>query len=267
MTIEETIQQLIELKLMSMVATLREWLMSPPPSDTTFEERLALLVNHEVTERRNRLIQRRLRDAHLPMDACVEDVWCDPARGLDKSVMRSFSTCQWVRAKQNVIAVGKTGVGKSYFGAALAQAACRQGYRALCIRAPRLVHQLGIARADGSYAKVLNQLARTHVLVIDDFLIAPMKDTEARDLLEVLDDRYGHTSTVVTTQLAAGQYGKSLSMATTKIDLTKYTTRAHAKQATSVRRGAPRSSVPSRINSSSAASITTCPCSARQGRR
>jgi DNA replication protein DnaC len=187
---------------MSMVATLREWLMSPPPSDTTFEERLALLVNHEVTERRNRLIQRRLRDAHLPMDACVEDVWCDPARGLDKSVMRSFSTCQWVRAKQNVIAVGKTGVGKSYFGAALAQAACRQGYRALCIRAPRLVHQLGIARADGSYAKVLNQLARTHVLVIDDFLIAPMKDTEARDLLEVLDDRYGHTSTVVTTQLA-----------------------------------------------------------------
>jgi len=84
----------------------------------------------------------------------------------------------------------------------LAQAACRQGYRALCIRAPRLVHQLGIARADGSYAKVLNQLARTHVLVIDDFLIAPMKDTEARDLLEVLDDRYGHTSTVVTTQLA-----------------------------------------------------------------
>jgi DNA replication protein DnaC len=210
MTIEETIQQLTELKLMAIVAMLREWLTSPPPADTTFEERLALLVNREVTERRNRLIARRLREAKLPMPACVEDVWCDPARGLDKSVVRTFATCQWVRAKQNVIAVGKTGVGKSYFGAALAQAACRQGYRALCIRAPRLVHQLGIARADGSYAKLLDHLARTHVLVIDDFLIAPMKDTECRDLLEVLDDRYGHSSTVVTTQLSTKTWHEAL---------------------------------------------------------
>ncbi len=201
MTIEETIQQLIELKLMATVAMLREWLTSPPPSDTTFEERLALLVDREVTERRNRLIARRLRDAKLPMPACVEDVWCDRARGVDKSVVRTLATCQWVRGKQNVIAVGKTGVGKSYFAAALAHAACRQGYRALCIRAPRLVHQLAIARADGSYAKFLDHLARTHVLVIDDFLIAPMKDTERRDLLEVLEDRYGQTSTVITTQV------------------------------------------------------------------
>jgi DNA replication protein DnaC len=210
MTIEETIQQLIELKLMAIVAMLREWLTSPPPADTTFEERLALLVNREATERRNRLIARRLREAKLPMPACVEDVWCDPARGLDKSVVRTLATCQWVRAKQNVIAVGKTGVGKSYFGAALAQAACRQGYRALCIRAPRLVHQLSIARADGSYAKLLDHLARTHVLVIDDFLIAPMKDTECRDLLEVLDDRYGHSSTVVTTQLSTKAWHEAL---------------------------------------------------------
>jgi DNA replication protein DnaC len=193
-----------------MVAMLREWLASPPPLDTTFDERLALLVNREVTERRNRLIARRLRDAHLPMPASVEDVWCDPARGVDKSVVRSLATCQWVHAKQNVIAVGKTGVGKSYFGAALAQAACRQGFRALCIRAPRLLHQLAIARADGSYAKLLDQLSRMHVLVLDDFLIAPMKDTECRDLLEVLDDRYGHSSTIITTQLVTKVWHEAL---------------------------------------------------------
>lgn len=201
MIIEETIQKLIELKLMAMVVMLREWLTAPPPADTTFEEQLGMLVDREVTERRNRLIARRLRDARLPMPASVEDVWCDPARGVDKSVVRSLATCQWVRAFQNVIAVGKTGVGKSYLGAALAHAACRQGFRALCIRAPRLLHQLVVARADGSYAKLLDQLARTHVLVIDDFLIAPMKDTECRDLLEVLDDRYGRSSTVITTQV------------------------------------------------------------------
>jgi DNA replication protein DnaC len=201
MIIEETIQNLVELKLMAMVTMLRQWLTMPPPADTTFEERLGMLVDREVTERRNRLIARRLRDARLPMPASVEDVWCDPARGVDKSVVRTFATCQWVRAFQNIIAVGRTGVGKSYLGAALAHAACRQGFRALCIRAPRLLHQLAVARADGSYAKFLDQLARTHVLVIDDFLIASMKDTECRDLLEVLDDRYGRSSTVITTQV------------------------------------------------------------------
>lgn len=201
MTHEETIQRLMELRLLSIVAMLREWLTNPPPIHTTFEERLALLVDHEVMERRNRVIARRLRDARMPMPATLEDLACDPARGIDKATARSFATCQWVRAKQNIIAVGATGVGKSYVGAALAQAACRSGFRALCVRAPRLVHQLAVARADGSYPKLLDQLAKTHVLVLDDFLVAPMKDTERRDLLEVLEDRYGHSSTVITTQL------------------------------------------------------------------
>jgi DNA replication protein DnaC len=201
MTHEETIQKLVELKLMAMVALLREWQQSPPPADTTFEERLALLADREATERKNRLIVRRLKDAKLPMPATIEDLWANPARGIDKATARSLAGCQWVRAQQNVIAVGPTGVGKSYVGAALAQAACRQGYRALCVRVPRLVQQLAVARADGSYAKLLDQLAKTHVLVLDDFLIAPMNDTERRDLLEVLEDRYARSSTVITTQV------------------------------------------------------------------
>jgi DNA replication protein DnaC len=201
MTHEETIQKLVELKLMAMVAMLREWQTEPPPTQTTFEERLALLTDREAQERKNRVIARRMRDAKLPMTASLEDLWCDPARGIDKATARSLATGQWIRAKQNVIAIGATGVGKSYIGAALAQAACRQGYRALCVRATRLSHQLAVARADGSYPKLLDHFAKTHVLVLDDFLIAPLKDTERRDLLEVLEDRYARSSTVITTQI------------------------------------------------------------------
>ncbi len=112
MTHEETIQKLVELKLLAMVALLREWLQSPPPADTTFEERLALLADRETTERKNRLILRRLKDAKLPMPATIEDLWADPARGIDKATARSLAGCQWVRAQQNVIAVGPTGLAR-----------------------------------------------------------------------------------------------------------------------------------------------------------
>ena len=108
MTHEETIQKLVELKLMAAVAMLREWQQQAPPVHSTFEERLALLVDREVTERRNRIIARRLRDAKMPMTAALEDLWCDPARGIDKAVARSLATGQWIRSKQNVIAVGAT---------------------------------------------------------------------------------------------------------------------------------------------------------------
>jgi DNA replication protein DnaC len=116
-------------------------------------------------------------------------------------MIRSLGGCGWVRAKQNVIVIGPTGTGKSYLGAALAQAACRAGFRALRTRVPRLLQELAVARADGSYVTVLNRLAQIHVLVLDDFLIAPLKDQERRDLLEVLEDRYGRSSTVVTSQV------------------------------------------------------------------
>lgn len=201
MTHEETIQRLTELKLMAMVAMLRQWQHEAPPLQATFEERLGLLVDHEVTERKNRMIARRLRDAKMPMAATLEDLWCDPARGIDKATARTLAVGQWIRSNQNVIAIGATGVGKSFVGAALAQAACRLGFRALFVRATRLSHQLAVARADGSYPKLLDQMAKTHVLVLDDFLIAPLKDAERRDLLEVLEDRYGRSSTVITSQL------------------------------------------------------------------
>ena len=207
---EQTIQKLCDLKLLAMADAVRELLATAPGGEMSFEEKLGLVVDREWTDRENRRLTRRLKEAKLGMSASLEDVWCEPARGLDKAVVRSLATCQWVRAKQNVIALGATGVGKSYLGAALAQAACRNGFRALCTRVPRLVNELAIARADGSYAVMLAKLARTDVLALDDFLIAPLKDTERRDLLEVLEDRYDHSSTVITTQVPTKSWHEML---------------------------------------------------------
>lgn len=201
MIIEETLKKLLEMKLQGMAAALRELMTAPPGDQLSFEEKLGLVVEREWLERDNRRIGRRLKEARLGMSACLEDVVCEPGRGIDKATVRSFATCQWVRAKQNVIAMGPTGVGKSYLGAALAQAACRAGFRALCVRAPRLLHDLAIARADGTYSAELERLAKVQVLVLDDFLVAPLKDSERRDVLEILEDRYDRSSTVITTQV------------------------------------------------------------------
>ena len=130
MTHEETIQKLMEMKLLGMVALLREWLLGPPTHGLTFEEQLAFLVDREWSDRHNRVTARRLKDARLPVRATLEDVWCKPGRGIDRAVVRGFATGQWIRAKQNIIAVGRTGVGKSYLSAALAEAACRLGVEA-----------------------------------------------------------------------------------------------------------------------------------------
>jgi DNA replication protein DnaC len=207
---EETIHKLIQLKLPHMAEALREVLDKGAGSALSVEECVGLMVDREWTERDNRRTGRRIKDAKLGMQACLEDVRCDPARGLDKSVVRSLGTGQWVRAKQNVIVIGMTGTGKSYLGAALAESACRHGYRALRTRVPRLLGELSIARADGSYIAMLSRLAKLDVLVLDDLLIAPLKDTERRDLLEVLEDRYDQRSTVVTSQVPTKSWHEML---------------------------------------------------------
>jgi DNA replication protein DnaC len=208
--IEETINKLIQLKLPHMAEELRTQLERGAGSALTLEECVGLMVDREWTERENRRTGRRIKDAKLGMPACLEDVRCDPARGLDKAVLRALGSGQWVRAKQNVIIVGMTGTGKSYLAAALAESACRHGYRALRTRVPRLLGELAIARADGSYTAMLSRLAKLDVLVLDDLLIAPLKDTERRDLLEVLEDRYDQRSTVVTSQVPTKSWHEML---------------------------------------------------------
>jgi len=201
MVTEETIQKLYQLKLNEIAAGLRELAHTCPDGKLSTEEAIGLLVDREWQHRENKRTQRRLKDAKLPTQACLEDVESDPARGLDKAMVRSFGSGNWIVAKHNVIIEGATGVGKSYLGTALAQAACRMGYRALSVRVPRLLHQLGISKADGTYASNLEKLAKIDVLLLDDFLLAPMEQVECRDVLEILEDRYAKHSTIITSQL------------------------------------------------------------------
>jgi DNA replication protein DnaC len=211
---EETIQKMLDMKLAVMAATFRETTSAPASADLSTEEHVGLLVDREWTARENKRLERLLKDARIPIGACIEALSCESARGIDKGLVRTLGSCQWVREKQNVIVVGATGAGKTFLGGALAQAACRRNYRALCVRMPRLLQRLAVARAEGSYAQELARLAKTAVLVIDDFLLAPMTDIERRDLLEVLEDRYGHSSTIITTQLPTKSWHQAIGDAT-----------------------------------------------------
>ena len=187
-TIEETLTKLVEMRLASMALAVRELMETSPGHQLSFEEKLGIVVDREWTERDNRRLSRRLKDAKLASRASLDNVLCDPERGIDKAVMRQLASCSWVKSKHNVVVVGKTGVGKSYVGSALADAACRSGYRALFLRVPRLLEELALARAAGEYSSLLGKLSRIDVLVLDDFLLNPMTDVERRDLLEVIED-------------------------------------------------------------------------------
>jgi DNA replication protein DnaC len=209
-TIEETIAKLHELRLASMAQAVRELLDTAPGNQLSFDEKLGLIVDREWTERDNRRLSRRLKEAKLSSRASLDNVLCDPERGVDKPTLRQLALCQWVKAKHNVIVVGKTGVGKSYVGSALADAACRAGYRALFVRVPRLLEELALARAAGSYASLLGKLSRIDVLVLDDFLLNPVNEGERRDLLEVVEDRYDQSSTVITSQMPTKTWHEAL---------------------------------------------------------
>jgi DNA replication protein DnaC len=210
MTNDETIHKLTEMKLHTLAKSLREMLALPPDKQLSFEERLALLVDQEWAERENRKFSRRIKEARLSTRAAPDEIICDAARGLERAQLRDLTTCQWVRSHHNIVVVGPTGVGKSFLANALAQEACRQGFRSLFVRVSRLLEQLSIARASADYNATLARIAKIDVLVLDDFLLAPLTDTERRDLLEVLEDRYGKTSTVITSQLPTKSWHEAL---------------------------------------------------------
>lgn len=194
-----------KLRAMRLDALADAWLGQQKQPDMTrlgFDERFAMLVDAEWLYRENRRLARALKEAKLKINqACIEGLDYLPKRELDRAVVRQLATCRWVDEHHNVVITGATGTGKTYVACALAQQACRKGHRAVYRRASRLTDELTLARADGSYARALARLARVDVLVIDDWGHAPLRDQERRDLLEVLDDRYGARSTVMTSQL------------------------------------------------------------------
>ena len=204
---EPTMEKLKGLKLAAMATAWAEQQKSPDVAKLSFDERLGLLVDAEWLYRENARLQRYLRDAKLRLSsACVEDVDYAPRRELDKAVVRQLATCRWVQEHQNVVVTGATGTGKTYLACALAQQACRKGFRAVYRRASRLFDELTLAHADGTYGRVLGKLARADLLVLDDWGLAPPKDQERRDLLEILEDRYASRSTLITSQLPPAKW-------------------------------------------------------------
>jgi DNA replication protein DnaC len=204
---EPTIEKLRAMRLSVMASAWVEQDKSPDTVALAFDERLALLVDAEMLARDNARLTKNLRDAKMRIaDACIEGVDFPRARELDKAVVRTLATCRWVTEHQTVIVTGATGTGKSYLACALVHQACRKGFRAIYRRVPRLFDELRLARADGSYPRLLARIARTDVLVLDDFAIAPLTDESRRDLLEILEDRYGLRATVMTSQLDTKQW-------------------------------------------------------------
>jgi len=176
--------------------------MNMPETDTLgFEERLGLLADREVTERENRRLKTRLRQARLRQNACIEDIDYRAPRGLDKALIVQLAACRWVHEGLNLIVNGPTGVGKTWLACALAHKACREGYTALYLRLPRLFEQLSLAHGDGRFPKLMASFAKTDLIVLDDWGLAKLTAEQRRDLLELLDDRHANRSSVVTSQL------------------------------------------------------------------
>ena len=196
-----TADKLQQMKLYGMLTALEEQMQMADIEKLTFEDRLALLVDREMTARENRRLKTRLRKAKLRENACIEDVDFRHPRKLDKSLFMKLTECRFLKEHNNVLIIGPTGVGKTYLACALAQNACRKGYSALYFRLPRLLHDLSIAKADGRYSNLLKSIARTDLLVLDDWGLSKFVKEQRHDLLEILEDRNGLRSTLVTSQV------------------------------------------------------------------
>jgi len=205
-----TIERLKMLKLYGMAKSLEEQMASREYEDMAFEERLGLLVDREATEQENRRLNSRLKYARLRQQACIEDIDYRQKRGLDKSLFKSLAQCKWVKEHLNILLTGPCGVGKSYIACALGHKACLEGYRVLYLRATRLFADLGLARGDGRYSKLMNTIARTDLLIIDDWGLSALTEQERRDLLEILEDRHGIRSTIITSQLPVEHWHETI---------------------------------------------------------
>jgi len=210
MLISPTLDKLQALSLGGMARAFEEQLERPDYAELSFEERLGLLVDREAQDRENRRLARRLKAAKLRSDAVIEDLDFRAPRGLDRSTILGLAESHWVTAHRNVLVTGPTGVGKTFLACALAQAAIRRGHTALYLRLPRLLDELVLARADGRLPRLMTAWAKVGVLVLDDLGLQPVPPARAADLLEVIEDRGGLRSTIVTSQLPVAHWHEAL---------------------------------------------------------
>ena len=206
MTLQAIYDQLHELRLSAFRDALREQQTNPKYNELTFEDRLALLVDHECAQPRENRIRRNIRLANFPMQAAIEDVDFSPARGLERRLILELAQCGWVSRRHNLIVLGPTGRGKSYLASAFGVAAVRNGFTIRHHRTTRLLHTLTLARQDGSLTNLLRALAKTHLLILDDWMRDTITIQNAQDILEVLDDRFGHSSTLIASQVPVSDW-------------------------------------------------------------
>lgn len=204
---QQTLNKLFVMRLNGMADAFRQQLEQTGLGELSFEERFGMLVDRQWSWKEDRALSRRLRASRLKSTASVEDIDYQVPRGLDRSLVRSLTAeSEWVKKHQNVILTGATGVGKSWLATALAHKACRDGYTSYYARASQLFRELALAHADGSFGRLLRRLALTDVLVIDDWAMAPLTETERRDFLEICDDRYQTRSTILTSQVPVANW-------------------------------------------------------------
>ena len=194
-------EKLLQLRLPAFRDGLREQISNPQYAQLSFEDRLLLLVDLECTRRLDSRTKRRLKLADFPMQATVEDLDFSPERGLERRLVLELSQCNWVDQALNILVSGATGTGKSFVACSLGTAAIRLGYSVRYFRTARFLLSLTRARQEGSYLNLLRSLSRTDVLILDDWMRDPVPLSAAQDLLEVFDDRFGKSATIIASQV------------------------------------------------------------------
>lgn len=196
-----TLDQLTQLRFHGMADALRDQMAQPGSERLSFLERLGLLLDREISDRASRSLAARLSRAKLHQSASIEEIDYRASRGLDQTQLLHLASCDYIRNHLNIIITGPTGTGKSYVACALAHKACLEGFRARYHRLPRLMEELSLARADGRYLKLLHQLSKLDVLILDDWGLMRLSQTQQEDLFQILDDRIQKRSTIATSQL------------------------------------------------------------------